>query len=144
LEEGNDEPPQKIEPTITTATTTIEDVTGNIGGIGADVGPVSSISSPTVWSTSTFTGIDSTEYTLPSIPNLIVDGGDDLVLTSTDNISTTEYIVEPIVDMLTMMTILMIRWWWWWWCHRLLLTNTATTTGGTTPPTNTTTKPTTT
>mmetsp|Transcript_7782 Transcript_7782/g.7646 ORF Transcript_7782/g.7646 Transcript_7782/m.7646 type:complete len:128 (+) Transcript_7782:343-726(+) len=98
LEEGNDEPEQKLDPTTTTtATTPIEDVTG---GIGADVGPVSSTSSPTVWITSTLTGIDSTEYTYIQPPPPVVDVDDDSVLTSssTDNISTTEYTVEPMVD----------------------------------------------
>jgi len=104
LEEGNDEPEQKLDPTTTTtATTPIEDVTG---GIGADVGPVSSTSSPTVWITSTFTGIDSTEYSyiqptpIPIVDvDVDVDADDSALLTSsTDNISTIEYTVEPIVD----------------------------------------------
>mmetsp|Transcript_3143 Transcript_3143/g.3470 ORF Transcript_3143/g.3470 Transcript_3143/m.3470 type:complete len:123 (+) Transcript_3143:440-808(+) len=57
-------------------------------------------SSPTVWITSTLTGIDSTEYTYIQPPPPVVDVDDDSVLTSssTDNISTTEYTVEPMVD----------------------------------------------
>mmetsp|Transcript_37146 Transcript_37146/g.41901 ORF Transcript_37146/g.41901 Transcript_37146/m.41901 type:complete len:132 (-) Transcript_37146:711-1106(-) len=49
---------------------------------------------------STWTGIDSTKYTFQPPPPPVVDVDDDSVLTSssTDNISTTEYTVEPMVD----------------------------------------------